>query len=65
DPRRVQVWWDPMVAVSAERSLAQYWQPDGTLLILPAYRVTTADDRGTWAIIAVAETAIDFVAPTE
>ena len=62
---RVQVWWDPMVAVSAERSLAQYWQPDGTLLILPAYRVTTADDRGTWAIIAVAETAIDFVAPTE
>ncbi|MGA1595359.1 MAG: hypothetical protein ACO4AG_01850 [Candidatus Nanopelagicales bacterium] len=65
DPRRVQVWWDPMVAVSAERALAQYWQPDGTLLILPAYRVTTADDRGTWAIIAVAETAIDFVAPTE
>ncbi|MFZ9986567.1 MAG: hypothetical protein ACO3ID_03135 [Candidatus Nanopelagicales bacterium] len=65
DPRRVQVWWDPMVAVSAERSLAQYWQPDGTLLILPAYRVTTADDRGTWAIIAVAETAIDFIAPTE
>ncbi|MFZ8926162.1 MAG: hypothetical protein ACO3CU_05310 [Candidatus Nanopelagicales bacterium] len=65
DPRRVQVWWDPMVAVSAERSLAQYWQPDGTLLILPAYRVTTADDRGTWAIIAVAETAVDFVAPTE
>lgn len=65
DPRRVQVWWDPMVAESAERSLAQYWQPDGTLLILPAYRVTTADDRGTWAIIAVAETAIDFIAPTE
>ena len=65
DPRRVQVWWDPMVAVSAERSLAEYWQPDGTLLSLPAYRVTTADDRGTWAIIAVAETAIDFIAPTE
>lgn len=65
DPRRVQVWWDPMTAVSAELSLAQYWQPDGTLLILPAYRVTTADDRGTWAIIAVAETAVDFVEPTE
>jgi hypothetical protein len=65
DPRRVQVWWDPMTAVSAEPSLAQYWQPDGTLLILPAYRVTTADDRGTWAIIAVAETAVDFIAPSE
>lgn len=65
DPRRVQVWWDPMTAVSAELSLAQYWQPDGTLLILPAYRVSTADDRGTWSIIAVAETAVDFVEPTE
>ena len=65
DPRRVQVWWDPMTATSAELSLAQYWQPDGTLLILPAYRVTTADDRGTWAIIAVAQTAVEFVAPTE
>lgn len=64
DPRRVQVWWDPMTAVGAELSLAQYWQPDGTLLILPAYRVTTADDRGTWAIIAVAETAVEFVTPT-
>lgn len=65
DPRRVQVWWDPMTATGAELTLAQYWQPDGTLLILPAYRVTTADDRGTWAIIAVAQTAVEFVAPTE
>ena len=65
DPRRVQVYWDPMLATGAELSLAQYWQPDGTLLILPAYRVTTADDRGTWAIIAVAQTAVEFVAPTE
>jgi hypothetical protein len=65
DPRRVQVWWDPMTAVSAEPALAQYWQPDGTLLILPAYRVATSDDRGTWAIIAVAETAVDFIAPTD
>lgn len=65
DPRRVQVWWDPAVATGAELTLAQYWQPDGTLLILPAYRVTTADDRGTWAIIAVAQTAVEFVAPTE
>ena len=65
DPRRVQVFWDPLTATGAELSLAQYWQPDGTLLILPAYRVTTADDRGTWAIIAVAPTAVEFVAPTE
>ena len=64
DPRRVQVWWDPATATGAELTLAQYWQPDGTLLILPAYRVTTADDRGAWAIIAVAQTAVEFVAPT-
>lgn len=64
DPRRVQVWWDPVTATGAELALAQYWQPDGTLLILPAYRITTADDRGTWGIIAVAQTAVDFVAPT-
>jgi len=65
NPRLVQVWWDPVVATGAELSLAQYWQPDGTLLILPAYRVTTADDRGTWAIIAVSGSAVDFVKPTE
>ncbi len=64
-PRLVQVWWDPVVATGAELSLAQYWQPDGTLLILPAYRVTTADDRGTWAIIAVSGAAVDFVKPTQ
>lgn len=64
DPRRVQVWWDPATAIDAELTLAQYWQPDGTLLILPAYRVTTADDRGTWALIAVAQTAVEFIAPT-
>lgn len=64
NPERVQVWWDPATVTSAEQTLAQYWQPDGTLLILPAYRLTTADDRGTWAVIAVAETAVEFVAPT-
>lgn len=63
DPATVQVWWDPAVAVSAELTLVQYWQPDGTLLILPAYAITTADDRGTWAIIAVADSALNFIAP--
>ena len=62
NPERVQVWWDPATVTGAELTLAQYWQPDGTLLILPAYRLTTADDRGTWAIIAVAESAMEFVA---
>lgn len=64
NPERVEVWWDPAIVTAAEQTLAQYWQPDGTLLILPAYRLTTADDRGTWAVIAVAEPAVEFVAPT-
>lgn len=65
NPRMVQVWWDPVVATGAELTLSQYWQPDGTLLILPAYRLTTEDDRGTWAIIAVSQSAVDFVEPTD
>lgn len=63
DPEKVQIWWDPAVATDATSTLAQYWQPDGTLLILPAYEFTTADDRGTWVVISVADAALDFVAP--
>lgn len=63
DPTKVQVWWDPITVTGAEQTLAQYWQPDGTLLLLPAYKLTTADDRGTWAVIAVAESAIEWLDP--
>ena len=63
DPAKVQLWWDPAEAISAQLTLAQYWQPDGTLLVLPAYEVETADDRGTWALIAVADAALEFIAP--
>lgn len=63
DPTKVQMWWDPVTVIGAEPTLAQYWQPDGTLLLLPAYRLTTADDRGTWAVIAVDESAIEWLDP--
>jgi len=63
EPGKVQVWWDPITVTGAEPTLAQYWQQDGTLLILPAYRLTTADDRGTWAVIAVDESVIQWVGP--
>lgn len=62
-PGKVQVWWDPVTVIGAEPTLVQYWQPDGSLLLLPAYRLATADDRGTWAVIAVADSAIDWIAP--
>ena len=63
DPTKVQVWWDPITVTGAEPTLAQYWQPDGTLLLLPAYKLTTADDRGTWAVIAVGDSAITWIDP--
>jgi len=60
DPRRIPVQWDPAIAQSAELTLAQYWTPDGGYLLLPAYRYTTADDRGEWMIIAVADSVVNF-----
>lgn len=58
--RSVPVLWDPAIATSAELTLAQYWAPDGSFFLLPAYRLQTADDRGEWTIIAVAESAVTF-----
>jgi len=45
---------------SAELGLAQYWQPDGSILLLPSYILTGADGS-TWSLLAVAETAVSFV----
>lgn len=39
---------------SAELGLAQHRQVDGSILIVPAYRLT-ADDGSTWSIVAVAD----------
>ena len=60
-PGMVEVWMSPVTVTGAEPTLVQYWQPDGTMLLLPAYRLSTADDRGTWAVIAVADSAVTFV----
>ncbi|CAB4912923.1 MAG: hypothetical protein F2923_09240 [Actinobacteria bacterium] len=38
----------------AELGLAQFWQPDGSLLILPSYIVNTDDDRK-WSLLAVGD----------
>jgi len=38
----------------AELGLAQFWQPDGSLLILPSYIVNTDDDRK-WSLLAVSD----------
>lgn len=46
---------------AAELGVAQYWQPDGSLLILPSY-VVTGSDGSRWSVLAVDGSYVDFVA---
>ncbi|MEY4135972.1 MAG: hypothetical protein RL205_100, partial [Actinomycetota bacterium] len=50
----------------AELGTAQYWQPDGTILLLPAYLISDKDGHQ-WSMLAVADTYVDFtqVAPND
>ncbi|MET4157604.1 hypothetical protein [Agromyces sp. PvR057] len=50
--------------VSARTGLASQWQPDGSVLVVPAYEFTDAGG-GTWSVIAVAESKLDFSTATE
>lgn len=45
--------------VSARLGLSSQWQPDGSVLVVPAYEFTDTDG-GTWSVIAVAESKLDF-----
>ncbi|MGR0219633.1 hypothetical protein [Agromyces sp. ZXT2-6] len=45
--------------VEARLGLASQWQPDGSVLVVPAYEFTDADG-GTWSVIAVADSKLDF-----
>jgi hypothetical protein len=45
--------------VEARLGLASQWQPDGSVLVVPAYEFTDADG-GAWSVIAVADDALDF-----
>ena len=47
---------------AADLGLAQYWQSDGGMLILPSY-VLTADDGSHWSIPAIADQYVRFVPP--
>ena len=49
-----------IVVTGAELGLAQFWQPDGDLLILPAYRLT-GDDGSQWSLIAVSGEDVHFI----
>ncbi|MFB6611895.1 hypothetical protein ACFCVO_16320 [Agromyces sp. NPDC056379] len=45
--------------VSARLGLSSQWQPDGSVLVVPAYEFTDADGV-TWSVIAVTESKLDF-----
>ena len=45
--------------VSARLGLASQWQPDGSVLIVPAYEFTDAAGD-TWSVVAVADSRLDF-----
>lgn len=45
--------------VSVRLGLASQWQPDGSVLVVPAYEFTDADGN-TWSVVAVAESKLDF-----
>ena len=47
--------------VSSSLVLASQYQPDGTVLLLPAYEFTDSNG-GTWSVIAVDESHLDFSA---
>lgn len=48
--------------VSVRLGLAQQWQPDGAVLIVPAYEFTSSEG-GIYSVIALADSALDFTAP--
>ena len=47
--------------VSARLGLTSQWQPDGSVLVVPAYAFTDAEG-GTWTVLAIGESMLDFEA---
>ncbi len=56
----LQVEVSSILVVDAALGLAQFWQPDGGLLALPAYQLV-GDDGTLWTLIAVTGDYVDFV----
>ena len=48
-----------VTVIDAELGLAQYWQPDGSVLMLPSYTVT-GEDGSRWSVLAIDDSYVDF-----
>jgi hypothetical protein len=51
-----------LVATGAELGLAEFRQPSGEILILPAY-LLTANDGSTWSLLAISNAYVRFQPP--
>lgn len=49
-----------VTVTEATLGLAQYWQPDGGMLMLPSYALS-GDDGSRWSLLAVEEPYVQFV----
>ena len=49
-----------VLVTEATLGLAQYWQPDGGMLMLPSYELT-GDDGSRWSLLAIEEPYVQFV----
>ena len=49
-----------VTVTEAVLGLAQYWQPDGGMLMLPSYTLT-GEDGSRWSLLAVDEPYVQFV----
>jgi hypothetical protein len=63
DRPAVEVTVAEATVTDAILGLAQYWQPDGSVLMLPSY-VLTADDGSRWSLLAVSDADVSFIPPT-
>lgn len=60
DPGSAIPWPVTEVTITGARlGSAVQWLPDGQVVILPAYELTD-DDGGTWSVLAVADSRLDF-----
>ena len=48
--------------VKADLGVAQYYQPNGSVVLLPTYQLT-GSDKSTWTVIAVTDSALDMTPP--
>jgi hypothetical protein len=48
--------------VKADLGIAQYYEPNGSIVLLPTYQLT-GSDKSTWTVIALDKSALDTTVP--